>query len=130
MSIAAVGASMFHDGFATPPSHSRCATPPRDRVIRTAGQMLLDDSETLVVHLLSGGSFALNSAALREAGATCTVEIRRFVAFKLGVMPYQVHLLDGFRLLSDDDSIFQSPLTVAVASSDSDLRMDVHPSGL
>ena len=79
--------------------------------------LLLDDCETLVVHLLSGGSFVLNSAALREAGATCTVEIRRFVAFKLGVMPYQVHLLDGFRLLSDDDSIFQSPLSVAVASS-------------
>ena len=116
---------MSRDGFATPPSHSRRATPPR--VLRTAGELLLDDSETLVVHLLSGGSFVLNSAALREAGATCTVEIRRIVAFKLGVMPYQVHLLDGFRLLSDVDSIFQSPLTVAVASSDSDLRMDVLP---
>ena len=125
MSLAAVGASMSRDGFATPPSHSRRAPPPR--VLRTAGELLLDDSETLVIHLLSGGSFVLNSAALREAGATCTVEIRRFVAFKLGVMPYQVHLLDGFRLLSDVDSIFQSPLTVAVASSDSDLRMDVLP---
>ena len=87
MSLAAVGASMSRDGFATPPSHSRRAPPPR--VLRTAGELLLDDSETLVVHLLSGGSFVLNSAALREAGATCTVEIRRFVAFKLGVMPYQ-----------------------------------------
>ena len=125
MLLAAVGASMSRDGFATPPSHSRHASPPR--VLRTAGELLLDDSETLVVHLLSGGSFVLSSAALREAGATCTVEIRRFVAFKLGVMPCQVHLLDGFRLLSDVDSIFQSPLTVAVASSDSDLRMDVRP---
>ena len=118
---------MSRDGFATPPSRSRRATPPRVHRIRTAGELLLDDSETLVVHLLSGGSFVLNSAARREAGVTRTVEIRRFVAFKLGVMPYQVHLLDGFRLLSDVDSIFQSPLTVAVASSDSDLRMDVHP---
>ena len=115
---------MSRDGFATPPSHRRRATPPR--VHRTAGELLLEDSETLVVHLLSGGSFVLNNAALREAGATCTVEIRRLVAFKLGVMPYQIHLLDGFRLLSDVDSIFQSPLSVAVASSDSDLRMDVH----
>ena len=87
MSLASVGASMSRDGFATPPSHSRRAPPPR--VLRTAGELLLDDSETLVVHLLSGGSFVLNSAALREAGAPCTVEIRRFVAFKLGVMPYQ-----------------------------------------
>ena len=78
---------MSRDGFATPPSHSRRA--PLPRVLRTAGELLLDDSETLVVHLLSGGSFVLHSAALREAGATCTVEIRRFVAFKLGVMPYQ-----------------------------------------
>ena len=129
MSLAAVGAGMSHDGCATPPSHCRRATPPR--VHRTGpGELLLDDRETLVVYLLSGGSFVLDSTARREAGVTRTVEIRRFVAFKLGVMPYQVHLLDGFRLLSDDDSIFQSPLTVAVASSDSDLRMDVHPNGL
>ena len=117
---------MSRDGCATPPSHSRRGGAP-PRVLRTAGELLLDDSETLVVHLLSGGSFVLDNAARREAGVTCTVEVRRFVAFKLGVMPYQVHMLDGFRLLSDDDSIFQSPLSVAVASSDSDLRMDVHP---
>ena len=125
MSLSAVGASMFRDGLATPPSHTRRATPPR--VLRTAGELLLDDGETLVVHLLNGGSFELNCAALRDAGATCTVEIRRFLAVKLGVMPYQVHLLDGFRLLSDVDSIFQGPLTAAVASNDSDLRMDVFP---
>ena len=116
---------MSRDGCATPPSHSRRATPPR--VLRTAGELLLDDSETLVVHLLSGGSLVLNSAALREAGATRTAEVRRFLAFKLGLMPYQVHMLDGFRLLTDVDSIFQSPLSVAVASSDSELRMDVLP---
>ena len=72
MFLAAVGASMSRDGFATPPPHSRCATPPR--VLRTAGELLLDDSETLVVHLLSGDSFVLNSAALREAGATCGLQ--------------------------------------------------------
>ena len=116
---------MSRDGCATPPSHSRRGAPPR--VLRTAGELLLDDSETLVVHLLSGGSFVLNSEARREAGVTRTAEVRRFVAFKLGVMPYQVHMLDGFRLLSDVDSIFQSPLSAAVASIDSDLRMDVHP---
>ena len=117
---------MSRDRCATPPSRSRCETPPR--LHRSGpGELLLECHETLVVHLLSGGSFILDSIARREAGVTRTVEIRRFVAFKLGVMPYQVHLLDGFRLLSDVDSIFQSPLTVAVASSDSDLRMDVLP---
>ena len=126
MSLAAVGAGMSHDGCATPPSHCRRATPPR--VHRTGpGELLLDDRETLVVYLLSGGSFVLDSTARREAGATRTVDIRGLVAFKLGVMPYQVHLLDGVQLLPDSDPIFRSPLCVAVAPSDSEQRMGVLP---
>ena len=106
-------AAMSRAACVTPPSRCRRASPPR--VLRTGqGELLLADDETLVIHLLSGGSFALDSIARREAGATTTQQLRRFLAWELRVLSCQVRLLDGLRLLSDDDPIFRSTLSVAV----------------
>ena len=126
VALATVRASMSHGGCATPPPHSGRATAPRVHCTGP-GELLLEDHETLVVHLLSGGSFVLDSTARREAGATSTAAIRGFVALKLEVTPYQVYLLDGLQLLSDRDPIFRSPLSVAVAPSDSEQRVGVLP---
>jgi hypothetical protein len=126
VSLAAVAASMSHGGCATPPSRSRCATPPR--VHRNGpGELLLECHETLVVHLLSGGSLVLDSIARREARVKSMRSLRRFVAFQLGVMPYQIYLLDGLQILTDIDPIFTSPLSAVVAPSESDQRVGVLP---
>ena len=126
MSVPVLGAAMSRDGCATPPPRCRRATPPR--VLRTGpGELLLEDDEILVMHLISGGAFALDNIARREAGTTTTAELRAFLALKLQVMPYQVYLLDGLRLLSDCDPIFSSTLTVAVVPGDPEEREDMLP---
>ena len=127
MSLAFFGAAMSRGGYATPPSRCRRETPPR-RVLRTAqGELLLEDDETLVIHLLSGGSFALDSTARREAGTTTTAGLRGFLARRLEVTRYQVYLLDGLQLLSDCDPIFRSTLSVAVVPGDPEEHEGVLP---
>ena len=124
--VAAVGASMSHGGYATPPFHGGHATPPR--VHRTGpGELLLEDHETLVVHFLSGVSFALDSKARREAGVASTASVRRFAAMELEVMPCQICLLDGLQLLTNSDPIFRSPLSVVVAPGEYEQRAGVLP---
>ena len=126
MFLAAVGASMSYDGCTTPPSHSGNTTPPC--VHRTGpGELLLEDHETLVVHLLGGGSFVLDCIARREAGATSTASIRGFVALQLEVMPCQIYLFDGLQLLTNIDPICRSPLSVVVAQSESEQCVGVLP---
>ena len=119
MSLAAVAASMSYDGCATPPSRSKCETPPR--LHRSGpGELLLECHETLVVHLLSGGSFILDSIARREDGVTSTASLRGFVALQFEVTKYQISLLDGSQILTDSDPIFRSPLSAVVAPSEFD----------
>ena len=96
--------------------------------VKLAGvQLLLEDDETLVIHWLSGGSFALDSIARREAGTATTARLRGFLACKLRVMPYQVYLLDGLRLLSDCDPILRSTLSVTIVPGDPEEHEGVLP---
>ena len=105
MSLAAVGASMSRDGFATPPSHSRRAPPPRGEQRRTAPKQRRQEGHRL--YCTSFVRIRYSTVEYRSARVAC------------GFRPARQQFFEDcmWRLVVSMDALMNAPVAGAVADS-------------